>query len=179
MPEPALAFATSSDTVIALGNESGWLALFHFGDELRPEAAAMVSLLRVEGRKLALLTGDAAPVAFRVAKALGIDEVEAGASPQGKHDYVSRLQANGAIVAMVGDGINDAPVLAQAQVSVAMGGGSQLARTQADSSSCYRKTSIIFARVFLLLHVVPCGSSGKPGVVFCTTSWRFHWRCSG
>ena len=132
MPESAMAFATSSDTVIALGNESGWLALFHFGDELRPEAAAMVSMLRAEGRKLALLTGDATPVAFRVAKALGIDEVEAGASPQGKHDYVSRLQANGAIVAMVGDGINDAPVLAQAQVSVAMGGGSQLARTQAD-----------------------------------------------
>ena len=63
---------------------------------------------------------------------LCIDEVVAGISQQGKHDYVCRLQAGGAIVAMVGDGINDAPVLAQAQVSVAMGGGSQLARTQAD-----------------------------------------------
>jgi len=58
--------------------------------------------------------------------------VLAGVSPQGKHDYVRRLQAEGAVVAMVGDGINDAPVLAQAQVSIAMGGGSQLARTQAD-----------------------------------------------
>ena len=60
------------------------------------------------------------------------DLVQAGVTPQGKHDYVSRLQAGGAIVAMVGDGINDAPVLAQAQVSVAMGGGSQLAHSQAD-----------------------------------------------
>jgi hypothetical protein len=67
-----------------------------------------------------------------VAQALGIDEVQADASPQAKHDYVRRLQAGGAVVAMVGDGVNDAPVLAQAQVSVAMGGGAQLARTQAD-----------------------------------------------
>jgi Cu2+-exporting ATPase len=63
---------------------------------------------------------------------LGIADVRAGATPQGKHDCVSQLQAEGAIVAMVGDGVNDAPVLAQAQVSIAMGGGAQLARTQAD-----------------------------------------------
>jgi Cu2+-exporting ATPase len=67
-----------------------------------------------------------------VAQALAIDEVVAAASPQAKHDYVRRLQDSGAVVAMVGDGVNDAPVLAQAQVSVAMGGGAQLARTQAD-----------------------------------------------
>jgi Cu2+-exporting ATPase len=135
LPEAARAFASCSDTVIALGNEAGWLALIRLGDEVRPEAAAMIAALRAAGRQIALLTGDAAPVAFRVARALGIDEaneVHCGMSPQGKHDYVSRLQAGGAIVAMVGDGVNDAPVLAQAQVSVAMGGGSQLARTQAD-----------------------------------------------
>ena len=92
----------------------------------------MVHALRSDGLQIVLLTGDAEPVAFKVAQALGIKEWQAGMSPQGKQDYVSRLQAAGAIVAMVGDGINDAPVLAQAQVSVAMGGGSQLARTQAD-----------------------------------------------
>ena len=107
----------------------GWLALFRFGDEIRPQAAAMVDALRADGRRVVLLTGDASPVAHRVAKALGIDEVEAGVTPQGKYDYVTRLQSAGAIVAMVGDGVNDAPVLAQAQVSIAMGGGSQLART--------------------------------------------------
>ena len=132
LPESARSFAERGDTVIALANESGWLALFSFGDQIRPEAAAMIAALRAAGRHVALLTGDASPVAHQVAQALGIDEVEAGASPQGKHDFVRRIQAGGGVVAMVGDGVNDAPVLAQAQVSIAMGGGSQLARTQAD-----------------------------------------------
>ena len=92
----------------------------------------MIAALRAAGRHVALLTGDASPVAHQVAQALVIDEVEGGASPQGKHDFVRRIQAGGVVVAMVGDGVNDAPVLAQAQVSIAMGGGSQLARTQAD-----------------------------------------------
>jgi Cu2+-exporting ATPase len=132
LPESAQPFAECSDTVIALGDESGWLALFRFGDALRPEAAATIATLRADGRQVVLLTGDAPAVAAKVAQALGIDEVHAGVSPQGKHDYVSGLQAAGAIVAMVGDGVNDAPVLARAQVSIAMGGGSHLARTQAD-----------------------------------------------
>ena len=118
--------------MIALGDDAGWLALFRFGDEIRPQAATVVAALRADGRQVVLLTGDAPPVAFKVAQALGIETVEAGMSPQGKHDYVCRLQADGAIVAMIGDVVNDAPVLAQAQVSVAMGGGSLLARTQAD-----------------------------------------------
>jgi Cu2+-exporting ATPase len=128
----AQALSEGGDTVIALGDETGWIALFRLGDDPRPEAAALIVALRAAGRQVVLLTGDAAPAARRVALALGIDEVEANASPQAKHDYVRRLQAGGAVVAMVGDGVNDAPVLAQAQVSVAMGGGSQLARAQAD-----------------------------------------------
>ncbi len=132
LPASAQVLVSSSDTVIALGDEMGWLALFRLGDELRPEAAAMVAALKASGRHVTLLTGDAAPVALKVALALGIDNVEASVSPQGKHDYVSHLQTGGAIVAMVGDGVNDAPVLAKAQVSIAMGGGSYLARTQAD-----------------------------------------------
>jgi Cu2+-exporting ATPase len=132
LPEYARSLPGGGDTVIGLGDETGWIALFRLGDDPRPEAAAMVSALRAAGRQVALLTGDAAPAARRVALALGIDEVEANASPQAKHDYVRGLQTSGAVVAMVGDGVNDAPVLAQAQVSVAMGGGSQLARTQAD-----------------------------------------------
>ena len=132
LPEEACALLAGGDTVVALADEKEWLALFRFGDGIRPEASAMVSALREAGLRLVLLTGDAAPVAERVAQALGIDEVRAGASPQDKHAYVESLQQQGAVVAMVGDGVNDAPVLAQAQVSVAMGGGSQLARTQAD-----------------------------------------------
>jgi Cu2+-exporting ATPase len=132
LPESARGFVESVETVIALGNDTGWLALLRFGDQLRPQAAAMVNKLRASGRQIVLLSGDAAPVVQKIGRALGIETVLAGVSPHGKHDYVSRLQADGAVVAMVGDGINDAPVLAQAQVSIAMGGGSQLARTQAD-----------------------------------------------
>ena len=132
LPAAAVSFAACSDTVIALGSAAGWLALFRLGDEVRPEAAAAIDALRAAGRQVSLLSGDAVAVALKVGQTLSIDEVHAAVSPQGKHDYVSRLQAGGAVVAMVGDGVNDAPVLAQAQVSVAMGGGSQLARTQAD-----------------------------------------------
>ena len=132
LPESCTVFCDSGDTVIALGDESGWLALFRIGDEVRPEAAAMLASLRADQRRVILLTGDSAAVAQKVAQTLGIKEVISGVSPQGKHDYVSELQSHGAVVAMVGDGVNDAPVLAQAQVSIAMGGGSQLARTQAD-----------------------------------------------
>lgn len=132
LPAAAQALLDCGDTVIALSDDAGWLALLRFGDAIRPEAAAMIAELRAAGRQVALLTGDAAPVAARVAGALGIDAVRAGATPLEKHAYVEALQAQGAVVAMVGDGVNDAPVLARAQVSVAMGSGSQLARTQAD-----------------------------------------------
>ena len=132
LPVSGRDFVPGSDTVVALADESGALALFRFADELRPQAAAMVAALRDAGSRVLLLTGDAGPVAANVAKAVGIDAVQAALTPQEKLDAVRRLQAAGEVVAMVGDGVNDAPVLAQAQVSVAMGGGSQLARTQAD-----------------------------------------------
>ncbi|MDR2838058.1 MAG: HAD-IC family P-type ATPase, partial [Azonexus sp.] len=132
-PPPLLAgWLDSGDTIIALGDETGCQALFRIGDEIRPEAVTLIADLRRAGRKVVLLTGDAIAVARRVAGQLGIDDVRASVTPQGKHEAVSALQVSGAVVAMVGDGVNDAPVLAQAQVSVAMGGGAQLARTQAD-----------------------------------------------
>lgn len=120
------------DTLVALGDESGILAIFRLADEVRPEARALVASLKAEGREILLLTGDTLSVAERVAKQLGIDRVVAEATPQGKHECITGLQSGGAIVAMIGDGINDAPVLAQAQVSIAMGGGAQLARAQSD-----------------------------------------------
>lgn len=132
LPALAQVWDDSGDTVVALADATAVLALFRFGDELRPEAQALVADLRAARRQVILLTGDAPAVAERVAQALGISEVHAGVSPEGKHAFVSALQASGAVVAMLGDGVNDAPVLAQAQVSVAMGGGAQLARTQAD-----------------------------------------------
>jgi Cu2+-exporting ATPase len=132
LPEAAADWLESGDTVVVLADESGCLALFRIGDEVRLESAALIAELRAAGKHVILLTGDAPAVAHRVAKQLGITDVRAGATPQGKHDCVTALQAAGAVVAMLGDGVNDAPVLAQAQVSVAMGGGAQLARTQSD-----------------------------------------------
>lgn len=132
MPEAGAALMSGADTIVALGDDSGWLALFRLGDQLRPEAAELVADLKAAGCKVSLLTGDAPPVAAHVARRLGIEDVRAGMSPQGKHAYVQHLQAHGSLVAMVGDGVNDAPVLAQAHVSVAMGGGAALARAQAD-----------------------------------------------
>ncbi len=132
LPETAAHWLASGDTVVALGDETGCLALFRIGDELRAESLALVNYLRAAGKKIVLLTGDAESVARRIAGNLGIEDVRAGVTPQGKHECVTALQAAGAVVAMVGDGVNDAPVLAQAQVSVAMGGGAQLARTQSD-----------------------------------------------
>lgn len=132
LPAEASAWLESGDTVVALGGIEGCVALFRLGDEIRPEARALVAQLRRVGRRVILLSGDAPAVAARVGNELGIADVRAGVTPQGKHDCVTGLQAAGAVVAMVGDGVNDAPVLAQAQVSIAMGGGAQLARTQAD-----------------------------------------------
>jgi P-type Cu2+ transporter len=132
LPRAAVDWLESGDTVVILADDIGCQAFFRIGDEIRPEAAVLISGLRYAGKEVVLLTGDAPAVAQRVAAELGIDDVRAGVTPQGKHDCVKALQAAGAVVAMVGDGVNDAPVLAQAQVSVAMGGGAQLARTQAD-----------------------------------------------
>lgn len=132
LPPAAEAWLESGDTVVLLADAAGALALFRIGDELRPEARGLVDRLRASGKEVVLLTGDAPAVAARVAAALGIRTVHAGVTPDGKHACVSELQAAGAVVAMVGDGVNDAPVLALAQVSIAMGGGAQLARTQAD-----------------------------------------------
>lgn len=131
-PAAADEWLAGGDTVVALGDASTCLALFRVCDDVRPEAAALIADLKSAGRKVLLLTGDAHGVAARVGAALGIDDIRAGVTPQGKHAAVAELQATGAVVAMIGDGVNDAPVLAQAQVSVAMGGGAQLARTQAD-----------------------------------------------
>jgi len=130
-----LAWLHGGDTVAWLGDESGWIAAFRFGDGLRPESLHAVTALRAMGKRVHLLSGDAPEVAQRVANELGLDADLAlgGATPDGKLAYVRGLQAGGAKVAMVGDGVNDAPVLAQADVSVALGGGSDLAQITADA----------------------------------------------
>jgi Cu2+-exporting ATPase len=101
-------------------------------DVLRHDARTMISALKEEGVQVSLLSGDRPQRARHTAAELGIAECRGGATPADKLAYVRDLQSRGAIVAMVGDGVNDAPVLAQAQVSIAPGGGTPLAQISAD-----------------------------------------------
>ncbi len=119
-------------TVIALADEQHILALFVMADIVREDAAETIQALRQLGLKITLLSGDQAPVVNHVADALGIDDAHAGMLPDQKLERIQAMQQAGDIVAMVGDGVNDAPVLAAAQVSVAMGSGSQIAHASAD-----------------------------------------------
>ncbi len=132
LPAEAQALYAMGDTCVALADETGWLAIFRLGDQLRAEAGGLVRRLNALGCKVTLLSGDSTEAVRPVAAALAISDAHGGMTPQDKHDFIARMQERGAVVAMVGDGVNDAPVLAQAQVSVAMGGGTELARNQAD-----------------------------------------------
>jgi Cu2+-exporting ATPase len=125
--------STSAATTVFLAGEQGWLARFELGDALKPDAAALIRALAGAGKRVHLLSGDGAAATARVATAAGIAQFRAAAEPAAKQAYVRSLQAAGALVAMIGDGVNDAPVLAQADVSVAMGQGADLAQAQADA----------------------------------------------
>ncbi len=101
-------------------------------DTVRPEARRAIEAFNRMGIRSVLLTGDTKPVAEMVARDLGISEVEADLLPEMKLARIKSLVASGRIVAMVGDGINDAPALAEASVGVAMGSGTDVARESAD-----------------------------------------------
>jgi P-type Cu2+ transporter len=128
----AFASATPGITAIALGGDGGWLARLEFTDEIRPEASAVVRALQESGRRVSILSGDGAAAVDSVARRLGILEARHGLTPAGKLERLEALQAQGGIVAMIGDGINDAPVLGAAHVSVAVDGSSLLAQSSAD-----------------------------------------------
>jgi Cu+-exporting ATPase len=113
------------------GEAAGLISL---RDTLKPGSAAAVARLRQLGLRPILLTGDNAAVAARVAAAVGISpaDVYAGVLPEGKVEAVRTLQAGGATVAMAGDGVNDAAALAQADLGIAMGSGTDVAIEAAD-----------------------------------------------
>lgn len=119
-------------TLVALATDSKIVAIFAFDDELREEASALISKLKQQNKTITLMTGDNEANALRIAGQVGIDNVYANMKPADKLARVQSMQQRGAIVAMTGDGINDAPVLAGADVSIAMGSGTQLAAAHAD-----------------------------------------------
>ena len=108
------------------------LAWFALADTVRADAAHTVSVLKQLGIRIHLLSGDGEAVVAATAHALDIDTWQSNALPETKLAYVKNMQHQGRIVAMVGDGINDAPVLAAAQISIAMGEGAEVAQAAAD-----------------------------------------------
>ena len=117
---------------VYLANENEWLAIFTLQDQLRDDAALMVSQLKQLNVDAILLSGDQQRVVKNIASALNIQTHYAEQSPDDKLMVIKQLQQQGHIVAMVGDGVNDAPVLAAAQVSIAMGSGTELAQASSD-----------------------------------------------
>jgi len=126
------ALRTGGNTLVLLSDARQLLAAFVIGDEVRAGARTLIAELQRQGKRVLLLTGDHPGAAERVARETGISEVEADLRPQDKLARVHTLASEGAVVAMVGDGVNDAAALAAAHVSVAMGGGTQLAAASAD-----------------------------------------------
>ncbi len=117
---------------VYLGDEKGLLARFSLTDKLRPDAQKTIEALSRMGLQVHLLSGDHPDQVAHIACQIGIRRAVGGLLPQAKWEYVRALQAQGAVVAMVGDGINDAPVLAAAPVSLALASGTPLAQATAD-----------------------------------------------
>ncbi|HMV38775.1 MAG TPA: heavy metal translocating P-type ATPase [Plasticicumulans sp.] len=130
--EPPQASDAEASTWVVLADAEGTLAWLRFADRLRPDAPETVGRLRAAGLEVWLLSGDRPAAVAAIAAEAGIAHAEGGLLPADKLARIEALQQGGAVVAMVGDGINDAPVLAAASVSIAMGSGTQLAHASAD-----------------------------------------------
>ncbi|MEM0551520.1 MULTISPECIES: heavy metal translocating P-type ATPase [Aeromonas] len=118
---------------IYLADEQQLLARFDLDDTLRPDAKALIDAFKAAGLQTTILTGDSSSQADEIARTLGVDELVKGVTPDGKLAYLKAREAEGEISIMVGDGINDAPVLAGAHASFAMAGGTDLAKNSADA----------------------------------------------
>jgi Cu2+-exporting ATPase len=117
---------------VSLADASGWMASFELAEEVRPETASVVRRLNELGLRLKVLSGDGQAAVMQVAQAVGISDAQGSCSPQHKLQALKALQAQGHKVAMVGDGLNDGPVLAGADVSFALGQAVPLAQSKSD-----------------------------------------------
>lgn len=125
-------WAAAGHTPVAVAVEGRPAAAFAVGDRLRPDAAGLVRRLQAEGVEVRLLSGDHPATVAAVAHALGVEAARGGVSPEAKREAVAALQAGGRVVLMVGDGVNDAAALRQADVGAAVGGGTTAALVAAD-----------------------------------------------
>ena len=124
--------AAPHDATVWLAVDGRAMARFDFDEQVREDARAAIAALHAQGVTIHLLSGDATDRARRLGERLGLDSAQGDLAPEDKLAAVRAAQARGELVAMIGDGVNDAPVLAQADVAIAMGEGALVARSQAD-----------------------------------------------
>ncbi|TWU69555.1 hypothetical protein AYI74_03775 [Shewanella algae] len=124
--------AALGHTQVLVARDNQLLALVGISDPIKADAKEAMAALKAQGKRLVLLSGDNQATAEAVARQVGIEEVIAGVLPDEKQSWVSKFQAQGEVVAMVGDGINDAPALMAADVGIAMGSGTEIAIESAD-----------------------------------------------
>ncbi len=124
--------AALGHTQVLVARNNQLLALVGISDPIKADAKEAMAALKTQGKRLVLLSGDNQATAEAVARQVGIEEVIAGVLPDEKQSWVNKFQAQGEVVAMVGDGINDAPALMAADVGIAMGSGTEIAIESAD-----------------------------------------------
>jgi Cu+-exporting ATPase len=155
-----LAISLPQDTKLTKGASTSWLArqngehtellgVFCFTDQLKENALAAVNQLKSQGIKVAMLTGDSQTSADEVAKILQLDEYQAEVMPADKSKFVQRYQQQGLQVAMVGDGINDAPALAQANLGIAMATGTEVAVSASAITLMRGEPNLVAAALFI------------------------------
>ena len=161
--DTAAALREAGHTLVGVaraGRLLGWIGLV---DRVRPGAAAAVAALRDIGVRVVMITGDHQGTAMAVAREVGISEVSAGVLPGGKADAVRTLKAGGGVVGMAGDGVNDAPAIAAADVSFAIGAGSAVA-IQAADVTLVRDDLGAIADAVLLSRATLANDQAQPGL---------------
>jgi len=162
-------------TRVYLGNDDEVLACFSIGDELRKDALQAIEKLQKTGFTPIIASGDRESVVRDVATQLNIETWHAGLTPADKLQLLANLQQNGKPVVMVGDGINDAPVLAAADGSIALDSGTALARASADAVSLGRYLGTINTAIHVARKTRQIIRQNITGLSF-TMLRRFRWR---
>jgi P-type E1-E2 ATPase len=159
--------AEARKTTVVLGDAERVLGLLSAVDTVRKEAAVSVERLKEDGYRVRLVTGDCGPVASRVAREAGIDEVLSRVTPSEKAELIRSARSAGGRVLMVGDGINDAPALVEADVGMAMGRGTDIAIESADA--------VLTGGDLLLVHRFLALSRKTMRVVRQNLAWAFSY----